>query len=151
MKIFVAVFAFISLVWSPSQSHTLDLEMIRKNYSQAVTNKTLCKTMISELSAINKNDEYLGYLGAFQAIWANHTINPINKLRTFNKGKKNIETAIKNKPNNLELRFIRLSIQQNVPGILGYNENVSEDETFIRNGLPSIKSNILKQMCQDIL
>ncbi len=151
MKILYSVFTFLILFWLPTQTNILDLETIRKNYSQAVTNKALCKAMINELSTINKKDEYLGYLGAFQAIWANHTINPINKLSTFNKGKKNIEKAIKNKPNSVELRFVRLSIQKNVPRILGYNENIAEDETFVRNYLSSIQSNILKKMCQDIL
>src|SRR5690606_35976199 len=87
-----------------------DLDTIRQTYHVAVSDKKLCKTMIETLKSANENSVYLAYLGSFQAIWANHTINPFSKLSTFNEGKRNIEKAIKNNPDNIDIRFVRLSI-----------------------------------------
>ncbi|MBK9211588.1 MAG: hypothetical protein IPO14_01135 [Saprospiraceae bacterium] len=129
----------------------VDLEYIRTNYDEAVSNETLCKSMIEELSKNTSNTTYLGYLGAFQTIWAKYTSNPISKLSTFSKGKKNIEKAIKSEPENVELRFIRLSIQKNCPSFLGYNSHIDADKLFIKNNLNKVSSAALKQMCLKII
>ena len=42
---------------------------------------------------------------ALETIWANHMFKPINKLETFNNGRKNIEKIIKKDPNNIEIRL----------------------------------------------
>ena len=93
----------------------------------------------------------MAYLGALQTIWANHTLNPLSKLSTFKKGKKNIEAAIKKEPNNAESRFIRLSVQKNAPKFLGYQSNIKEDVEFIKNNRSQIKSNILNQYIEPLL
>lgn len=108
------------------------LDQIRLNYITAVSDKNTCKKMIEELQLKTNDPIYLGYLGGFQAIWANHVGNPFSKLKTFNKGKANIEKSIKEEPDNPELRYIRLSIQKNVPAILGYKDMVEGDTEFLR-------------------
>jgi hypothetical protein len=42
-----------------------------------------------------------------------------------------VEKAIKNDPNNIEIRLIRLSIQENTPKILKYKSNITEDKNII--------------------
>lgn len=128
-----------------------DLETIRKNYDLAVTDKVICKEMINELSNNMGNNVYLAYLGAFQTIWANHIFNPIAKWNTFKKGKANIEKAVKQDPANVEIRFIRLSIQKNCPGFLGYNDNIKEDKLFLNIHQNSITSSTLMNMVKSLL
>ncbi len=53
------------------------------------------------------------------------------KKELFVEGVKLIESAIKTEPNNLEIRLIRLSIQENTPKILNYKKNITEDKRFI--------------------
>ena len=133
-------------------SDSISLEQIRMNYNKAVSDKALCEKMISELSKTqNESTDYLAYLGGFQAIWANHVFSPINKLSTFNKGKKKIERAIKKEPDNAEYRFIRLSIQKNIPAILGYKSNIKEDAEFLKNNQNQIKSQILQKNIEALL
>lgn len=109
-----------------------DLNEVRAEYNTLVTNKRLCERMIAELAETkNISATHLAYLGALQTIWANHVFNPMGKLSTFNVGKKNIELAVKKEPRNVELRFIRLSVQKNAPSFLGYNSNIQEDTEFI--------------------
>lgn len=108
--------------------------------------------MISELEKV-KNDSAvnLAYLGGFQTIWANHVFSPIKKLNTFKEGKKNIEQAIKKAPDNVEIRFIRLSVQKNALSFLGYKSNVKEDEEFIRKNRNPEISEIVNKNIDELL
>lgn len=128
-----------------------DLEYVRSNYQNAVTDEKLCKNLIEALSEKADNPIYLGYLGAFQAIWANHTMNPMAKMETFRKGKKNIEKAIAAEPNNVELRFIRLSLQKNCPEFLGYSSQIPEDTQFIKDNLHKVTAETLRQLCNTVI
>ena len=128
------------------------LDEVWKNYSKMASNEGLCKTAIANLSETKKHSAtHLGYLGGLQTIWANHVFSPMSKLNTFNKGKKNIEQAIKKEPNNVELRFIRLSVQKNAPSFLGYQSNIKEDIDFIKNDRSEIKSPVLNRHIEPLL
>lgn len=129
----------------------IDVESIRISYERAVKDESLCQKMIATLSQKTDSAIYLGYLGAFQAIWANHVSSPFAKLSTFKIGKRNIEKSIQIEPNNVELRFIRLSIQLNCPFFLNYRHRIEEDKLFIKNNLNTIASESLKQMCLRII
>lgn len=59
------------------------------------------------------------------------TLNPISKISLFYIGRDLLEASIKNDPKNLEIRFLRYSIQKNIPKILSYSKNINEDEKFI--------------------
>ncbi|MEO4006229.1 hypothetical protein [Flavobacterium sp. CAU 1735] len=128
-----------------------EMDFIRANYIKAVSDKKLCKAMLVQLHTKNGNSVYLAYRGAFKTIWASHAINPIVKLNAFNKGKKDIENAVKENPDNIEIRFIRLSIQQNCPSFLGYNNEVEQDLQFIHENKNSITSTLLKNMIAKVV
>lgn len=131
---------------------TTGLATVRANYSKVVSDKELCETMIEELAKKkNSSSTHLAYLGALQTIWANHVFNPISKLNTFKEGKKNIEQAIKKEPTNVELRFIRLSVQKNAPSFLGYKSNINEDTEFIKENHHQIGSEILRKNIETLL
>jgi hypothetical protein len=147
-SIFFSVFYFITALEVKADI----LDDIRENYSRMASNEELCKSAISNLKSTKDiSATHLGYLGSLQTIWANHVLSPLKKLNTFKEGKKNIEQAIKNEPNNVELRFIRLSIQKNTPTFLGYQSNIQEDKKFIMNNRNDIKSDILNQYIEQLL
>ena len=124
--------------------NSVDLDVVRANYNKLVSNKELCEKIIAELTETKNNSAtHMAYLGGVQTIWANHVFSPISKLNTFKEGKKNIEQAIKKEPDNVELRFIRLSVQKNAPSFLGYKSNINEDTEFIKENRHQIRSEIL--------
>ena len=140
MKYLIPFFIMSSFVFGQ------DLALLRKNLEIAPDNKTICKEMMDSVPSTTTNAVYLAYLGAYQTIWANHVINPISKLSTFNKGKKNIQKAVSMDNNNVEIRFIRYSIQKNAPRFLGYSNDLAADKKFIeahRNEVKSIELNNL--------
>lgn len=140
----------IVLSYFALSSHAPEMESIRINYTQAASNKTLCKEMIAKLKNHNSPVQQ-AYLGAFQTIWAKHTINPFEKLKTFNTGKANIEESVVQAPSNAEIRLLRLSIQLNAPGFLGYNDNIEEDKKFILDNRSDIQSETLQKIIDECI
>ena len=65
--------------------------------------------------------------------------NPIEKLIYFNKGKELLEDAINQDPKSVELKFLRYSIQQNLPKFLLYHDNIEKDLNFVNRKIKSIK------------
>ena len=139
------IMCFMIVCFTPifTQAQRMDLEYLRDNYYKSVTDKQLCSNLISTLEKEKDNSVYLAYLGGFQTIWANHTMNPISKLKTFNRGKKNLEKAVEMASDNIEIRFLRLSVQKNAPTFLGYHQHIETDEAFINNHLQDITSTSL--------
>ncbi|MDA3613848.1 hypothetical protein [Polluticaenibacter yanchengensis] len=146
VTIFIALLSFLS-----ANAQDIDLEYVRSNYDKAIKDEKLCKSLIEALSKSTGSNTHLAYLGAFQTIWANHTFSPISKLSTFKKGKQNIEKAINSNQNNIETRFIRLSIQKNCPSFLGYRQNINEDKQFINEHKDKIASGTLLQLVNKVL
>lgn len=141
---------FLTIV-SATMSFAMEIEYVRSHYEKAVEDRDLCRRLMDALAKQADEPLSLGYLGAFQTIWANHTSNPIAKLSTFRRGKKNIERAISLAPENVELRFIRLSVQVNCPAFLGYDEHIEGDRAFIRQHMKRLASPTLRQMCQKLI
>jgi len=149
---FVHLFLVISIALaSVFNKPSIDLEILRANYQKAISDKKLCQTMIENLNSEKENSVKLAYLGAFQTIWAKHTISPISKFNTFKKGKKNIEEAVKLDPDNLEIRIIRLSVQSNCPSFLGYRNSIEEDKRMIQSQNKNIVSVHLKKMISGLI
>ncbi|WP_370583514.1 hypothetical protein [Pedobacter sp. ASV12] len=138
-----------ALLWGAKASET-DMERIRVNYVKAASDKKVCGAMIDELSETHRSPLHQAYLGGFKAIWAKHAFNPFAKLATFNKGKKYIEQAVSEDPQNVEIRFIRLSVQKNCPSFLGYDSQIEKDRQFIVANRGSVTSAQLKKMLEDI-
>ena len=145
MRILISFFLFTSILWGQ------DLNLLRKNLEVAPDNKSVCQQMIQSIPANTSNPVFLAYLGAYQTIWANHVINPFSKLSTFNKGKKNLQKAVSLDGDNVEIRFLRYSIQKNAPKFLGYSDNLTEDKKFIESHRNEVKSVELNNLINKVL
>ena len=94
--------------------------------SETEINKILKLLETEENTLTNK--AYRGALIAKKADFANF---PAEKLKLFRIGVDLIELAVKEKPENVEFRFLRLVIQEKSPGIVGYKDNLQEDKNII--------------------
>lgn len=57
----------------------------------------------------------------------------LDKYKYFKKGKTLINKACENNPNSLEIRYIRLIFQHQLPSFLGYNDHKTVDFDFFIN------------------
>lgn len=134
-----------------STVNAMDLEYLRKSYSKAASDKVLCKSVMEKLSNEIESDVHKAYLGGLMTIWANHVSGAIAKLNSFNLGKEIIEKAVKSNPDNVEIRFIRFSVQKNCPSFLGYNKNMAADKKFLKENQHAITSEQLKKMVKSLI
>ncbi|HLA60058.1 MAG TPA: hypothetical protein VK622_14890 [Puia sp.] len=105
--------------------------------------KTLVDAQISELNSAPA-DVKNAFLGAMIMRRAGIGGNPASKLKLFKQGHKLLEGAIAKDPKNAEFRFLRLIIQENSPGVLGYKNDEQKDSEFIRKSYSSMPEDLQK-------
>ena len=73
------------------------------------------------------------------------------KTQVFKDGVSWVELAIQEEPENIEIRFVRLSLQQNSPKILKYNKHLEDDKSFVLSNFNQIQSLELKSYIKDYI
>lgn len=113
---------------------TSDLEALRTSYSKANLSNDNAKKFIELVDKKTSSDPTISaYKAAAKVLEAKVTTEK-NKRKSFVKnGATSLESLIKSNSNNAELRVIRMSVQENLPKIVGYNKNLKEDKTFLIN------------------
>ena len=124
------------------------LSELRRLFSLAAIKQDAAKKLSELLAEVGTSSQpvYVCYKGVAKMIQAKYALNPINKLSLFNKGKALIERAIKTDTTNVEMRFLRLTIQNNLPVILGYKNNIVLDKTYLENKINNENDNELKHI-----
>lgn len=125
MKIF---FSFFLLVFTNNPN----LTEIRKAFPIAANSESSATAFAAKLADVATDDKtLLAYKGASITMVSKFKKKISEKISTFKEGSKLIELAVASEPNTIEIRLIRLSIQENVPGIVKYKMNIKEDAGFI--------------------
>jgi hypothetical protein len=126
-------------------ANQLPTDLNRAAYYKAMEseNKALVDAQISELNSAPA-DVKNAFLGAMTMRRAGIGGNPASKLKLFKQGHKMLEAAIKQDPDNAEFRFLRLIIQENAPGILGYKDDEEKDSAFIRKSYKTLPEDLQK-------
>lgn len=130
-----------------SSFRNIDDEELRSLYWEAATSKDAAGQLLKLLAPVNEQSEPLlvCYKGAAEMFQAKYLFNPISKLNRFQKGKVLIETAIRRDPEHLEMRFLRFSIQSNLPSFLGYNECIENDKQMLLKNIHELEDLTFKQ------
>lgn len=109
-----------------------ELPSIRQSYLEASKGQKNAEEFYNLLDNYNKDNKViLAYKGASIALKAKYAKQIKQKKSLFVDGIKILENALKNDSNNLEIRLIRLSIQENSPKILNYKSNIDEDKKLL--------------------
>ncbi len=123
------------------------LSQIRDQLPAAFENDKACSSMLAKYKKVKSDNVVLnGYIGGLYIARSRHAplFDKMNNLKT---GTGILEDALKKMPDNIELRFLRLSIQLNLPGFLGYNDNVESDKKFVLkhydSALPVLRKRIV--------
>lgn len=141
MKINLLLFLSLSLFFTK-----VDLQTIRKEYPTVSQSKAGVLTLYNKLQTITKKDNkvLVAYKGALTTLASKQQKGVKEKKEFFKRGALLIEYAVNAKPTNIEIRLVRLSVQQNAPKFLKYNKNVSVDKAFIFKHLKNTKSTSLR-------
>lgn len=110
-----------------------EIDEVRGRFYKSVQSETEAKAFYQELNAAigSLPPLYQGYLGASEALLAKHSWNPYKKLDYLKQSQITLAKAIEQLPHDLELRFLRFSIQHYLPSFLGASGDIEEDKRVI--------------------
>ncbi|MBW7676957.1 hypothetical protein [Chryseobacterium chendengshani] len=127
MRLILSLFTGLFLFFQSS-----DLEALRNAYSKANLSMEGAKNFIEIADKKTSSDPVISAYKAAAEILEAKVTTEKNKRKSFVKsGATHLESVIKNNPSNAELRVIRMSVQENIPKIVGYSKNLKEDKAFI--------------------
>lgn len=144
---FLLLFSLLFFNSSPS------IDAVREAYKAAASNKNMVDNLYQLTSSISNQDkpELIVYKGAAIALKAKYAKTIKAKKEGFITGVTIVNKTIENNPNNIEARFVRLTIQENTPKFLGYKNNLEDDKNFIVKQFAYIKSNTLKKYLKEYI
>ncbi len=131
----------------------LDINEVRQLYKQSDGSKENTFILFEKLENITKDDNtvLVAYKGAATAMKGKYEKGVKEKTAVFKAGVSLVEYAIEQEPDNIEIRFVRLSIQQNSPKFLKYKTHLEEDKEFVLTNYKNIQSSELKSYLKDYI
>lgn len=124
LVLFLVLTSFASPIFSQD-------EVLRKMFFAAQTESAKKDFYNYCVNLQNKTNTQIAYSGVAAAMYAEVVSNVSDKLQFFNSGKSIIEKSIARDSYNPELRFLRFSVQEKAPRMLGYSSNLEEDADLI--------------------
>lgn len=127
MKLFAPILGLFLLVLA-------DITEIRKLYPGSAKTEESAKAFHDKLESVNQTDAnkaLVAYKGASETLLSKFANTLGKKTKHMKAGANLIDAAAAADPDNIEIRMIRLSVQESVPKIVGYKKNMKEDKAFI--------------------
>jgi len=145
-------FALILLFSISSIAVGQNFEKVRTLYLSAVQNEDSNNQLLQLLGQYDQNDVLIqGYRAVAVMMQAQYTLNPYSKYKFYNNGKSLLESSISKEKSNVELRYLRLCVQVNLPDFLDYKDNIDEDIRAIRAVSNDQLSEQLRAMYNQVL
>lgn len=118
-----------------------DVETLRKIFIVASEDASKAKALHQYFEKKETNGAVeLAYKGATIALMAKFSAGPHTKLKYVNKALDIINEAVKTEPENFEIRYLRFSVERNLPAILNSSKNIEQDIELIYSHLKNKKS-----------
>ena len=149
------ILILLAVICTPflEQSGDTRLLDIRNLFYQA-TEESESADLLNEILTqplMSKDMTFRGYKGMSFILLSKHAYNPYNKISYFTKGSAILDQAIQEDNENIELRFLRYTIQSEAPIFLNYRSELSLDLKFIQTQINNLKDFDLKKRINDYL
>ena len=106
---------------------------LRRQYEQAAAGKAAGEAFYNALHDYHGQEPLvLGYKAASEAIKA-RDVSMLNKLGYVQQAARTFEQAVSGDAQSAEIRFLRFSVESNLPPFLGLSKHVDEDKEFLLN------------------
>jgi hypothetical protein len=113
-------------------SFGISLDEVRKQYVQAANNETSARALLKSLTnETNLTPVLLAYKGATRAVMAKHVGGVGKKYSLAKEGMAMLNEAVSKEPTNIEIRYLRFTVQDNVPSFLGLSGDLKSDKNAI--------------------
>jgi hypothetical protein len=123
-----------------------ELKILRSEYPNATTNEQTLEALSKSLASVTRDDEatLMAFKGALLTIKAKFSKSVKDKKTHFTNGVSLIENAIAKAPENIEIRCLRMGVQENSPKFLKYNSNIELDKKHLIDHFASVKNKEIK-------
>jgi len=110
----------------------IDANTLRTEYYYCVRSAAKTDALYRKLLSVNSDKPIItAYIGALEALKAKHAWNPYAKLEYLDKSAATFAKAVAGDPQNIEIRFLRYTVEYYVPAFLGYGNHIAEDKRVI--------------------
>ena len=124
---------FLILTTLFAHSGTSDLPLVRKAFYEAkVSENTATKWHKTLNKKANLSPLEYAYMGAFECFLGKHAWSPIEKYRRVSDGLFQINQAVNRDGTDVEIRFIRYTIENEIPRILELSHHLKEDRLILK-------------------
>jgi hypothetical protein len=140
----------------PAWAMLSDIQELRKLYYLSYKEKSAAEKLYTMTRIYSISEpKMLGYKAVASMMMCNYITNPYTRVKYFYAGKGDLEKAIKVSPADVELRYLRYAVQENVPGVLNYSSSMNEDRRILvtylndaanREEDPDLHARIMKYM-----
>ncbi|WP_316824403.1 hypothetical protein [Pedobacter miscanthi] len=128
--IFFLLFAASNITYA--QLSTSEISVLKTNMVKAVENSKLTDSLFAKLNKLpNKTALITAYTGTLEALKAKHSWNPYNKIKYVSRSLRTMQKAIDMDRENMEIRFMRFSIEFYTPSFLGFSTDLATDKKEI--------------------
>ncbi len=108
-----------------------ELSLARIYFSKASTEETAANNLKTLTEAKQNEAIFKAYHGASLAILAKYSWNPYKKLENVRNGLLFLNTAVAMNLQDIEIRFLRLSIEEHIPSAISFTKHMQADKDFI--------------------
>jgi len=130
-SIFGCMLLFLTLGFAHA-AEIPDVKELRKEVVVAIEKSSVTDSLYNSLKPLSPKPPIIkGYMAMLEALKAKHAWNPYSKFSYLGKSRRTFEEAVSADPANLEIRFMRFSVQHFLPAYLGYSRNLQEDRKQI--------------------
>ncbi|MFC1543258.1 hypothetical protein ACFL4K_01810 [Candidatus Neomarinimicrobiota bacterium] len=136
----------VAVLFSLLSSQPYPVNFLRQAYRLSLDDAEYARQWYDELSTSRQSFPdalTTGYLGAQQAILAKHDPLPWRKLHYLHQAETTMDQALALDPGHPEIHFLRFSYQHNVPGFLGFNDDLELDRLLLVNYLTSPSDSLI--------
>lgn len=118
---------------------TQPLSEIRKKFHQAVKDPSFSEEFERYISEVSGEDPVIiAYKAVAEAMVAQDSWNPINKISRVTKFSKMMEKAVSEEQCNIEIRFLRFAVEYYLPPFLMMSKHLEEDRDFLITNMTAI-------------
>lgn len=129
----------------------LAVAQIQVKYQEVTLKKISLENFYTEVKKEKSDIRKKGYQAAYFMLKAAEEKAVMKKKDWFVKGSAQLDSLIQKHPKNIELKWIRLTIQDNTPKFLKYNSSIQHDLDFIHTHVKQLTDVELKKAIQNYL
>lgn len=134
MKRSIIILSFLLLIAANVNSQNIN--SIREELFFTDFNLTKCQSFHEKLTALKRVTPTVeANEAAAKALIAKHSWNPIVKISSLKEAMTLLKSAVDKDQLNVEIRFLRLYIENSLPTYLGMKDNIEQDKKIILDQL----------------